>query len=179
MMDKAELEQLLSCLSKAGWTIEMHSPPLKTVPAALARYSAVPDYVRFFVSNVATCVNAADNAWFLTDSDYNGSPDDATSFSWNAWELLSLEALADDPDICAKIRDFWDRHLPIASAVHSEYAYLAVRLRDGVVVYGHAPEFEEPETVSPSFSDYLGKLADYLSGSTSRDKINRAYRDFM
>ena len=47
------------------------------------------------------------------------------------------------------ITHFWDTHIPMMSAVHSEYAYLAISLSSeeyGAIVYGYAPEFEESVT---------------------------------
>jgi hypothetical protein len=40
-------------------------------------------------------------------------------------------------------------------AVHSDYDYLAIRLSDGSVVHGFAPEWDAPSPIAGSFAEFL------------------------
>ncbi len=51
-----------------------------------------------------------------------------------------------------------DEHLPIFLSLEGGYAYYAISMKDGSVVHGTEPEFEECETVADSFTDFMGKV---------------------
>ena len=88
---------------------------------------------------------------------------DAEGFRWNEYELMALEAAAGDPDRQSEVRAFWNGHLPIMMAVHSDYDYLAVRLAQpnfGSIVHGFAPEWETASLVSRSFEEFLARFTE-------------------
>ena len=91
--------------------------------------------------------------WFLGTSDY--ARKSKGGFRWNEYELMAIETADGDTEGRAKVIAFWDRHLPFMLAVHSDYDYLAVRLEDGVVVHGCAPEWELPIPIAKSFVEFL------------------------
>jgi hypothetical protein len=143
----------------------------------------LPSDYEFFLSHVATCANAGQNAWFLTEADFNGINVGEDTFHWNEWERITLEALQDDADTCARTSQFWSEHLPIMSSVHSDYAYIAIRIADGSIMYGYAPDFEEPSRVASSFAEFLATLGDMLAGriphTTVGGAIRREFTDFL
>ena len=43
-------------------------------------------------------------------------------------------------------------------SVREGYAYYAISMTDGSVVYGSEPEFEACQTIAGSFQDFLSKI---------------------
>jgi hypothetical protein len=151
---------LLTELRKRGWTVKESVDVLALLPDQLrARYPAVPSAVEEFLTSLEVCHNAAEDAWVLTPAEFRKT--DAEGFRWNEYELMALEAAEGEPDRQSEVRAFWDEHLPIMMAVHSDYDYLAVRLAQpnfGSIVQGYAPEWDNPSVVSPSFEEFLARL---------------------
>ena len=81
----------------------------------------------------------------------------------NEFELMGLEALADDKESCDMIRLFWDSHIPILMSVKDGYQYLCIDLSPenyGKIYYGVEPEFEDSaEFVCDSFNHLLEMLS--------------------
>ena len=73
------------------------------------RYSELPADYQEFLQRFQTITNESDNVWFNSIEDFNGESD--SRFRWNEFELMGLEALADDKESCDMIRLFWDRHI--------------------------------------------------------------------
>ena len=63
-----------------------------------------------------------------------------------------------DDSLADEITAFWNSHFPIIMSVRDGYAYYAISIPDGGVVYGFEPEFEACKTVSASFEDFLRKV---------------------
>src|SRR5688572_16482461 len=134
-------QKLLQILRRRGWSVRPAARARKLLAAAIAkRYPRLPADVEAFLSGLEICVSPNEKAWFLTATDFARKR--GSGFSWNAIELMMLEDAEGDPLAQAQIRSFWDDHLPVMLAVHSDYDYLAVRLSDGAVVHGFAPEWE-------------------------------------
>ena len=150
-----------------GWTVRLASGSREPLPPAVAaRYPNLPSDVRRFLSGLQRCVSPKQTSWFLTATDYRRKADSA--FRWNEIELMSLEFADDNPDLDAKVRTaeiraFWDGHFPVMLAVRSDYDYLAVRLSDGVVVHGFAPDWEDTSPVAPSFAAFVSALAEEVA----------------
>ena len=45
-------------------------------------------------------------------------------------------------------------------SVRDSYAYYAISVEDGSVIYGAEPEFEECKQVAGSFAEFLGRIMD-------------------
>jgi hypothetical protein len=129
-MDTSGLsEELLVLLQGRGWRIERSASREPLLPTPVCwRYPRLPVELIRFLEGLESCVNRDQNVWFLCREDYRRT--DEQSFRWNENELMSLDAAGGDPVWQAKIRGFWDRHLPFMLAVHSDYDYLAVSLDD-------------------------------------------------
>lgn len=150
-------QKLFEALRQRGWTVRAVSGAKKLLPPALsARYRRIPVEVERFLSALKLCRSPKATVWFLTAEDY--AKRRGSGFRWNEIEMMSLEGADGDMTSQAEIRSFWDGHLPIMLAVHSDYDYLAVRLADGAIVHGSAPEWEEPSTVAPSLAVLLSLL---------------------
>ena len=80
------------------------------------------------------------------------------AWQWNEWELLSLEAAGNDAAWKDEIRKFWDGHLPVFLSLESGYAYYAISIKEGSIVYGSEPEFEECKIVADSYEDFMKKI---------------------
>ncbi len=113
----------------------------------------VPDDVTDFLGQLEVCCSADETAWFLTAADFGRTSGEG--FRWNEYELMAIEAAEGDPALVSDITAFWDHYFPVMLAVHSDYDYLAVRLDDGSVVHGCAPEWEDPTPVAGSFAEFL------------------------
>jgi hypothetical protein len=167
-MDTSELgADLLAALEKRGWTIRRSTAAEPLLPPPLrARYPRLPADLTGFLEALESCVNGAETVWFLCPGDYRFI--DPEGFRWNEFELMSLET-TDDPDRQTEIRRFWDLHLPIMLAVHSDYDYMAVSLAEktyGQIVHGCGDDFEAPSPVAASFAEFLSLLKEEAAGAT-------------
>lgn len=148
---------LLTELRKRGWVIKEAADVLALLPEQIrGRYPAVPPAVEQFLRSFEVCHNATEDAWMLTPADFRKT--DAEGFRWNEYEFMAIEAAEGEADRQSEVRAFWDEHLPIMMAVHSDYDYLAVRLAQpnfGSIVHGYAPEWDNPSVVSRSFEEFL------------------------
>jgi hypothetical protein len=122
-----------------------------------ARYAGVAPEALTFLMTLEACCSPDQTVWFLTADDYHRAGEAA--FRWNECELMALEEAAGDEAWQAEITVFWDGHFPVMLAVHSDYDYVAVRVSDGAVVHGCAPEWEQPTLLAPSFASFLSDLA--------------------
>jgi hypothetical protein len=148
---------LLTALRKRGWVIRDRTDVIPLLPDDVrARYPSVPPAVSAFLEGFDVCQNADENVWFLSPADFRRT--DPDGFRWNECELMALENDEGDAAAQAAVRAFWNAHLPIMMAVHSDYDYLAVRLTEpgaGSIVHGCAPDWEEPSRVAGSFEEFL------------------------
>lgn len=153
---------LFSELRERGWVIR-ESETLNSLPENVrARYPAILPEVENFLGRLELCHNREENAWFLTPADFQKTDDDG-GFRWNEYELMGLEGAENNPELQAQVRSFWNQHLPIMMAVHSDYDYLAVRLAEpnfGSIVHGAALEWENPSTVAGSFQEFMVRFAE-------------------
>ena len=119
--------------------------------SVLGRYHWVPSSVWDFICATNLVVAPDQQSWFLTGRDYCGQSNSA--FTWDEWEVQSLEAAAGDDEWCGDIKHFWDTHLPLAASVRDGYEFLALE-RDGLcVVVGAAPDFEDVSRMAASVGD--------------------------
>jgi hypothetical protein len=148
------MESLLEVLRRRGWTVLVTPSRAPLLPPPVtARYPNLPPEVTEFLSQLEVCTSADETVWFLTRADYSRT--DGPGFRWNEYELMGMDAAATDPGMAEEVQRFWDRHFPFVFAVHSDYDYLALRLDDGAVVHGYAPEWESPTLVSASFRVFI------------------------
>lgn len=151
------IDKFLDCMKNRGWTVETNkeqkfclSEPMKS------RYTGYPESWVEFVSTVKSMIRGDEEVWFLCSEDYDVQGDKA--WQWNEWELLSLEAAGNDAAWKDEIRKFWDGHLPVFLSLESGYAYYAISIKEGSIVYGSEPEFEECKIVADSFEDFMKKI---------------------
>ena len=151
------IEQFLACMKSQGWRAETRpNPPL---PKWITdRYHDLPGLWLQFVGTVSELFSGDETTWFLCAEDYDTRLDHA--WRWNEWEELSLQSAEGDDAWRAEIRAFWDDHLPIVLSVRDGYAYYAISMTDGSVVYGSEPEFEECGQAAGSFPEFLAKIMD-------------------
>ncbi|WP_312303707.1 hypothetical protein [Chryseobacterium sp.] len=126
------------------------------------RYPHVPDDYLTFLDTFSLLTNLSDTTWFNSISDFNGTNDES-AFSWNEFEIQSLEASDGDAESQKKIQTFWDQHLPIILSVKNGYAYFAINVSEenfGKIYYGEEPEFEEAEWVFRDFTSFIEAIKD-------------------
>lgn len=111
-----------------------------------------------FAARLSECTNEDETAWFITPKGFAES--DPEKWRYNEFELISLEAANDDNDTewSSEITEFWNNYMPVALNIEGGYSYYALSMKDGSVVYGCEPEFEEPETTADSFEKFLEKI---------------------
>jgi hypothetical protein len=183
MLTESSQTRVAGCLlelHKAGWVITF--PELATdqpPPVITARYADIPRDFRLFLGMCGSCANPKNNAWLFTNAIYYGN--ESFEYEWDVCEKTSLASLGENESDAA-VRDFWNRHLPIGLAVHSDYAFLAIVIKGehaGSVVYGSGPNFEAtPLVLAESFTDFLGMLARYAKANPEESGVNHALRDF-
>lgn len=151
------INKFLSYMKGQDWTAEVNKEPKFDLPEPVKRrYTSYPESWVEFVSVVKSMVRGDEKAWFLCAEDYNMQGDRA--WQWNEWELISLKCAEDDEIWRDEIMKFWDKHLPIFLSLESGYAYYAISVKDGSIVYGSEPEFEECRMVADSFVDFMKKI---------------------
>lgn len=144
-------------MKEAGWTVELYESQNKHITSTItARYKHIPKQWMEFIETVQCMMNAEETVWFLCANDFETQSDGA--FQWNEWEKIGLESAANDKEWESRIKTFWDNHLPIVMSVKGCYSYYAISMKDGSVVQGAEPEFEECEIIAPSFIAFTEKI---------------------
>lgn len=139
------------------WQIKLSDKKREVPERAFHRYARLPaDYIKF-LEQVRLLANEADTSWFLTMDDFNAAAPD-TPWQPDSFEQISLEAAAGDSGLTNAVKEFWDTHIPIVFCLASGYEHYAIRLRDGAVVNGIEPEFEETSVPASSFEEFLSKI---------------------
>jgi len=151
------LRRFLDHMRTQGCQVE--TGPAPPLPEWITdRYHSLPELWLQFIGEVRELFTPDETVWFLCAEDYDTRLDHA--WRWNEWEQLSLENAEGDWEWTGQISAFWDQHLPIVLSVRDGYAYYAISMTDGSVVYGCGPEFEACETAAPSFAEFLERLMD-------------------
>lgn len=156
-----KLSSVLIELKSKGWTVRLRETNLPLPAFVRQRYPWLTADVESLLCETELVCDATGKLWFLSSADFRDESDSA--YAWNEWELQSLKAADGDSDWITSIRAFWDDHLPIALTTADGYAYYAIR-RDGSIVYGREPEFEETEAYAASLIELVERLG---SGSST------------
>jgi hypothetical protein len=147
------MHPILASLRDAQWDVTIARERSALPAHIVARHRMIDPAFVAFVTSFDRCVHPSKDGWFLSAADY--AEDAPGPWPWDFAERMSLEAQP-TPTEAAAIRAFWDRHLPFAFAVHSDYEYLAIRTDGdavGAIVHGCAPEMEETTVVASSFEE--------------------------
>lgn len=153
------IEHFLAFMRAKGCMVE--TGPASPLPQWITeRYHNLPALWLQFIGEVRELFSADETVWFLCAEDYDTRLDQA--WRWNEWEELSLQSAQSDESWAGEIKAFWDEHLPIVLSVRDGYAYYAISMTDGCVVYGSEPEFEECTLVAGSFAEFL----EHIMGGT-------------
>ncbi|RJE87051.1 SMI1/KNR4 family protein [Paenibacillus sp. 1011MAR3C5] len=153
---KKKISEFISWANENGWDISPKSDvQLRLDSSVTTRYKTIPNEYVDFLSMVEKCISPNEKTWFICEDEFNNSADDA--FRWNEFELLSLEAAADDRNWQSEITSWWDHYLPIVMSVDGGYSFFAIDLTNdkGVIVRGYEPEFEEVEKAADSLEHLL------------------------
>ncbi len=151
------LNEFLTCMKEQGWNVELNQGAEVCLPKKIKeRYANIPQVWLDFISTVKGIKNHEDTTWFLCADNFEAQPDHA--FQWNEWEIISLESAEHDIEWENEIKEFWDSHLPIILSVHGGYSYYAICMKDGCIVRGEEPEFEECTKAANSLDEFLQKI---------------------
>ncbi len=159
--DKPSLTAGMEILEGLEYVFKPRTELAPLSKAMTDRYTNIPDNYKAFLETFTVLSNSRDTSWFISIEDFNGEAD--SGFSWNEFEKMSLDALADDKEECQRIKEFWDNHLPIAISVGGDYQYLCIDLSKenyGKIYYGVEPEFEDSiEPVCDSLEQLFSAIA--------------------
>ncbi|MFF2890164.1 SMI1/KNR4 family protein [Paenibacillus sp. NPDC057967] len=158
-----KISEFIIWANENGWDISRKSEFQLNVNSNITtRYKEIPTKFLDFLSVVETCISPNEKTWFMCENEFNNNSDGA--FRWNEFELLSLEAAADDRNWQTEITSWWDNHLPIVMSVDGGYSFYAIDLSKdkGAIVRGYEPEFEEAEKVADSLEHFLELLMSNL-----------------
>lgn len=151
------LEAFLTYMKEQGWNVELNERRETHLPKVIEeRYTNIPQQWLDFISTVKSTINNDNTTWFLCKDDYDIQRED--TFQWNEWEIVSLESAESDIKWENEIREFWNNHLPIIMSVKGGYSYYAISMKNGSIVQGSEPEFEECEVVADSFWELMKKI---------------------
>ncbi len=150
------MNDIIARAAQCGWKATLLAER-KNLPAALIdRYSCIPQEYIDFICSVEEFISADETSWLITCDGF--AEENPEKWRYNEFELMSLDAAADDEEWRADIIAFWDVHLPVMLCVGGGYSYYAISLDDGCIVHGYEPEFEEIEIVADSFAEFMEKL---------------------
>lgn len=142
-------EDFVEALVKLGWTREVDEDARNMD----LRELVLPKDVDLLSRGYSLLSNARDTSWFYSRADYAGASD--SGFEWDFFRKNSLECALDVVQAEA-VRKFWSEHFPFAASVADGYAYLAMRLSDGAIVFGDEPEYEaSARVIAGSMSDFF------------------------
>ena len=97
--------------------------------------------------------------------DYLGLSDSA--FKWNEFELNDFEFAINDAQR-ASVRQFWERHFPLAMSVRDDHSYIAVGIDQenaGQLFLGENSDENEIELLADNFADFVDLVEDFYSGN--------------
>lgn len=144
-------------MKENGWNVEWNETQSEYLPEIIAnRYEKIPKQWLDFIRSIKRMISPDETTWFLCAENFVMQHDE--TFQWNEWESISLGSAENDMEWKSEIKRFWNNHLPIVMSVKSGYSYYAIAVKDGSIVYGEEPEFEECEIVAVSFMDFMKKF---------------------
>ena len=126
-------------LEKNGWIIKKTNMETSNLPECINRYNKIPTEYTRFLSGIRSCTNSDETVWMLGTEDFG----------------MQAAADAEDKEWEARIKDFWNHHLPFCLSVKGGYSYYAIRMEDGIVVRGAEPEFEDTTETAASFREFM------------------------
>ncbi len=138
---------------------------------AEGRFANAPDELKELVQMFVSCANKEDTVWFLSVNDYLSNSD--APFSWNEFEIQSLE-VAEEDEITG-IKSFWALHLPFMLSVKNGYAFLAVVLsgpNKGEIVIGNEPMYEEVSVVASNLPAFFDLFVSFLKAEIDIPSLN-------
>ncbi len=151
ILEESVFKKFIEWAEINNWNIEI-SEETKDLPQdVLNRYSINDDWLNF-IKHFKLCENSNSTKWFLTVNDYFPV---SSGFQWNEFELQSLEACRNDEEWRKSIIEYWNNHFPIFISVDGEYSYYAIDIKNGNVVYGNEPEFEEAVIVADNILTFI------------------------
>lgn len=154
------VNELVYSLTEADWQVETVSN------AGAVRDSSLPDALRSwknprtrgffdFLTSVRYAFSSDSSAWLLSLADYTACG--GKTSAWDEFRRISLGSAKNDFER-QRIERFWNDHLPICMSVGGCYTHFSL-CRDGSVVTGIEPEFENVSTVCDSFDQFVDLLA--------------------
>jgi len=147
-----DMHALLKALTDRSWIVEPMLGPSLMPSSITERYPMLEGGVLEVLSQFSRCSRPDEQSWLLALSDFQAVS--SQGFRWNEYEIMALESAANQQERDSITR-FWDEHFPFLLAVQADYDYLAIRLSDGSVMHGSAPEWELPSVLAPSFEAFV------------------------
>jgi hypothetical protein len=147
------MEKFIKRITENNWTITVNNQSINLLPDEILKRYNIPNAYKNFLERIEKCINKDENKWFLCINDYMEKGEG--EFRWNEYEIISIESAEDDNEWKNKIIDFWDSHFPIFMGVEGEYEYYAINIKDGSIIKGYEPEFEEVKKVAESFEEFI------------------------
>lgn len=151
--------EAVEALRSAGWTVKVNGKPQPLPASVVSRHSRLPGLAVEFFTNIQSCVEPKEGAWFLASEDFARTD----GFHWDEYERMVLEDA--DEDQAQEVRAFWDGYLPIFQLVEGDYEYLALGTdasskHFGKVVWNAEAAYENPLVIADSYEDFLVRLRD-------------------
>lgn len=161
------IQKFLAKLAERGWLVGgVPSDADALHPTDVPRYSSfMPAELFNMLARSDSLMRQDQGAWFWSPSDYLGRSNKA--HLWTQVEVDCIEGARGDENWQAEIRNFWDEHFPIGLQVSPRCMFIAIR-RDGVVVVGVEPEYEETTEVADSFRAFA---EDVVADSTTDEVV--------
>jgi hypothetical protein len=150
------IDKFINWANENNWTIETNGQNINSLPDVILKRYNIPNEYKKFLEIIKNCISEDGNKWFLCINDYIEKEEN--EFRWNEYEIISIEAAADDDEWKDEIINFWDDHFPFFMGVEGEYEYYAINVNNGFIVNGCEPEFEETKIIAEYFYEFIGKI---------------------
>ncbi len=172
-------DNFIKILTDNGWGFKASNSKITITETndIKKKLDKVPNEFLEFISSFDELTSAENNVWFVSIKDYYKEQNE-DGFSWNEFELQSLEAAEDDKELLESINSYWNNHLPFMMSVKNEYAYVAIVLsgdKKGSIVVGNEPEYEESIIVANSLSEFFGKYSSHILNKSE----SNVFRSFV
>lgn len=150
-----KIENEINSLQSLDWKYEKSSNASVLPEFVANRYPWIFSDAKEFIAEVDTLVSPDEKMWILTGKDFRN--ESKSAFSWNEFEIQSLQAAGEDQSEIDTVKSFWDKHFPIAISVEDGYVYYAL-CENGTIVTGRGPEFEQTTIFAENYLDFLKKI---------------------
>jgi len=151
------VRQHVYSLTEADWMVDVYERPCLTVPECIRPWQTDCNRSYFdFIGAVSAATFEEGNTWLLCAEDFSENKQRA-ALRWDALRTMGISSAGDEKER-RRIEDFWEQYLPICISAGTINSFCALG-KNGEVVIGYEPLYEEAKVVSDDFDQFVDMLA--------------------